>query len=93
VSVFSVEGELVRHVDVGKLTHVGVRKFSYPAGVACSACDELLVADYSSRRVAVFSGSGEVLKTVGEGAFTGVAIHGGTIFAQDATSEKCVLLT
>jgi hypothetical protein len=39
----------------------------------------------------VFSASGELLKTAGRGGFTGVATHGGTIFAQDSVSETCVL--
>jgi hypothetical protein len=41
----------------------------------------------------VFSASGELLKSMGGGSFTGVAIHGGTIFAQDYTNSnyKCVL--
>jgi DNA-binding beta-propeller fold protein YncE len=83
VSVFSVEGEFVRHVGVGKLR--------YPYGVACSAFDELVVADsYANKRVVVFSASGELLKTMA-GGFIGVAIHGGTIFAQDITNSKCIL--
>jgi DNA-binding beta-propeller fold protein YncE len=81
VSVFSVDGEFVRHVGVGVS----------PTGVACSAFDELVVADRGTLRVAVFSASGELLKTMGRGAFTGVAIHGGTIFAQDQRSAQCVL--
>ncbi len=83
VSVFSVEGEFVRHVGVGTL--------STPQGVACSAFDELVVADGANDRVAVFSASGELLKTMGGGGFTGVAIHGGTIFAQDRANSKCIL--
>ncbi len=83
VSVFSVEGEFVRHV--------GVRMFSWPTGVACSAFDELVVADTYNSRVVVFSASGELLTTVGSGRFTGVALHGGTIFAQDYRNSKCIL--
>ncbi len=83
VSVFSVEGEFVRHVGVGKL--------SGPRGVACSAFDELVVADNGKNRVVVFSASGELLKTMGSGDFTGVAIHGSTIFAQDHSNSKCIL--
>jgi DNA-binding beta-propeller fold protein YncE len=84
VSVFSVEGEFVRHVGVGEL--------SWSHGVACSAFDELVVADEGNKRVVVFSASGEVLHTMGDGSFTGVAMHGGTIFAQ-TTHDKCVVLT
>jgi DNA-binding beta-propeller fold protein YncE len=83
VSVFSVEGEFVRHVGVGEL--------SWPWGVACSAFDEIVVAD--SNRVVVFSASGEVLHTMGDGDFTGVAMHGGTIFAQTSDNDKCVVFT
>ncbi len=46
----------------------------------------------------MFSASGEVLKTMGRGElevaasdFTGVAIRGGAIFAQDYTNSKCIL--
>jgi DNA-binding beta-propeller fold protein YncE len=83
VSVFSVDGEFVRHVGVGEL--------SCPYSVACSAFDELVVADDGNERVVVFSASGELLKTMGRGDFTGVAIHGGTIFAQDNENSKCIL--
>jgi DNA-binding beta-propeller fold protein YncE len=85
VSVFSVDGEFVRHVGVGERDN--------PQGVACSAFDELVVANTSSYRVAVFSGSGKLLKTMQRGGFTGVAIHGGTIFAQSIfnTGEKCIV--
>ncbi len=85
VSVFSVEGEFVRHVGVGKL--------SLPIGVACSAFDELVVSDGDNKRVFVFSASGELLKMMGSGYFSGVAIHGGTIFAQDYryNKSKCIL--
>jgi hypothetical protein len=83
VSVFSVEGEFVRHVGVGELFD--------PAGVACSAFDELVVADSGNDRVAVFSASGEMLTTMADGVFVGVAMHGGTIFAQDSVYGKCVL--
>jgi DNA-binding beta-propeller fold protein YncE len=81
VSVFSVEGEFVRHVGVGELR--------YPSSVACSALDELVVADCG--RVAVFSASGELVKTMGDGGFIGVALHGGTIFAHQSNSDKCVV--
>jgi DNA-binding beta-propeller fold protein YncE len=82
VSVFSVEGEFVRHVAVGELNRA--------SGVACSAFDELVVADWDDKRVVVFSASGELLKTMRRRPFTGIAIHGGTIFAQD-WSNLCIL--
>jgi DNA-binding beta-propeller fold protein YncE len=84
VSVFSVEGEFVRHVGVGVLRR--------PQGVACSAFDEIVVADGDNRRVVVFSASGEMLHTMRGGSFTGVAMHGGTIFAQ-TLDDKCVVFT
>ncbi len=84
VSVFSVEGEFVRHVGVGGLRH--------PRGVACSAFDELVVADPAGNRFVAFSASGEVVKTMGGSGFTAVAIHGGIIFAQDYDNCTCVLL-
>jgi hypothetical protein len=85
VSVFSVEGEFVRHVGDGKLRG--------PTGVACSAFDEIVVADYGNKRVVVFSASGEMLHTMGGGDFSGVAMHGGTIFAQTFNNDKCVVFT
>ncbi len=86
VSVFSVDGEFVRHVGVGSLMH--------PWGVACSATGELVVADTGHRRIAVFASSGELLRTLGDGDFKGVTIHGSTIFAVDcdSTSKACVVL-
>jgi DNA-binding beta-propeller fold protein YncE len=83
VSVFSVEGEFIRHVGVGTL--------SQPAGVMCSADDELVVADAGNQRVAVFSGSGELLKTMARDAIGGVALHGCRIYAQD--TKQCVVFT
>jgi DNA-binding beta-propeller fold protein YncE len=85
VSVFSVGGEFVRHVGVGDL------ELSYPHGVACTTFDELVVADNGSKRVFVFSAGGKLVKTMATGDFTGVAIHGGTIFAQDFDNGACVL--
>jgi DNA-binding beta-propeller fold protein YncE len=85
VSVFSVEGEFVRHVGVGKLRG--------PTGVTCSAFNELVVADHGNNRVVVFSASGAMLHTMGDGLFTGVAMHGDTIFAQTLYAGKCVVLT
>ncbi len=84
VSVFSMDGEFIRHVGVGKL--------SRPESVACSAFDEIVVADYGNG-IVVFSGSGELVTTMGGRAFTGVAMHGGTIFAhaQDYPNAKCTV--
>jgi DNA-binding beta-propeller fold protein YncE len=82
VSVFSVDGEFIRHVGVGVLTR--------PRGVAASAHDELVVADTGKSRTVVFSSEGDVAVTMGRGDFTGVAVHGGTIFAADF-NRKCVV--
>jgi hypothetical protein len=40
----------------------------------------------------VFSAS-EMLHTMGRGCFSGVAMHGGTIFAQTCFNDKCVVFT
>jgi DNA-binding beta-propeller fold protein YncE len=85
VSVFSIGGRFIRHVGVGVLKR--------PRGVACSAFDELVVADLAKRRFVVFSASGEVLMTVRRGAFRGVAVHGGTVFAYDYERQMCVGFT
>jgi DNA-binding beta-propeller fold protein YncE len=86
VCVFSVDGELICHVGVGVLRH--------PTGVACSAFDELVVADSGNNRVVVFSASGELVRTMDGGAFFGVAVHGGTVFAHTWNySCKCVMFT
>jgi DNA-binding beta-propeller fold protein YncE len=83
VVVFSVDGDFVRNVGVGTLIQ--------PRGVACSAYDELVVADGGNSRAVVLGAAGELLKIMGPGDFSGVAIHGGTIFAQDKGNTKCVL--
>jgi DNA-binding beta-propeller fold protein YncE len=51
VSVFSVDGEFIRHVGVGELKS--------PTGVAASAFDELVVADTFRTRLLVFSCIGD----------------------------------
>jgi DNA-binding beta-propeller fold protein YncE len=84
VSVFSVDGEFIRHTGV-----LGLLK--RPRGVVCSSGDELVVADHARRRVVVVDASGELLMTMGDGGFTGVAIHGSTVFAQDRDNQKLVV--
>jgi DNA-binding beta-propeller fold protein YncE len=79
VSVFSVDGEFIRHVGVGVL--------SGPMGVAASACDELVVADHGNRCLRVFSDTGDLLASVGTGWFSGVAVHGGCVFAKDESAD------
>jgi hypothetical protein len=82
-TVFSVEGFFIRHVGVGRL--------ALPRGIACSACDELVVADSGHRRVVVFSIGGDLAMTLGGGDFRGIALHGDTVFAQHFRAEACVL--
>jgi DNA-binding beta-propeller fold protein YncE len=74
VSVFSVDGDFIRHVGVGVLGR--------PKGVFCSAFDELVVADKGNDRVVVFTASGEVAMTFGDGGFSGIALYRGCVFAQ-----------
>jgi hypothetical protein len=57
VSVFSIDGQFIRNVGVSVLTR--------PEGVACSAFDELIVADTGNHRVVVFSDVGDLLMTFG----------------------------
>jgi DNA-binding beta-propeller fold protein YncE len=82
VSVFSIDGQFIRHVGVGVLKR--------PQGVACSAFDELVVADPGNRRVIVFSDVGELLMSFGDANFAGVAVHGSTVFAQVFDRQQCV---
>jgi hypothetical protein len=86
VSVFSVDGEFIRHVGVGIL--------SMPVGVTATAFDELVVSD-CSRILPVFSAVGDVLvKLRCRQMSTGVAIHGSTLFVPrfDASVPWCTLL-
>jgi DNA-binding beta-propeller fold protein YncE len=86
VSVFSIDGEFIRHVGVGVLSH--------PRGIACSAFDELVVADCGLLRVVVFSDVGELLMMFtgfGDGDFRGVAVHGSTVFVQDFRGCQCLV--
>jgi hypothetical protein len=85
VSVFSVEGEFIRHVGAGVL--------KYPEGVAVSAFDELVVADTGNTCLRVFSSSGELLASVGEACFSGVAVHGSSVFAVEQSSGIVSVLT
>ncbi len=78
VSVFSVDGEFIRHVGVGVFIH--------PAGVAASAFDELVVADAGNRCLRVFSSTGDLLASVGDLDFTCVAVHSSTVFAMRSYS-------
>jgi hypothetical protein len=59
----------------------------------CSAFDELVVADGGNRCIFVFSDVGELLMTFSDSVFSGVAVHGSTVFAQDYSGVRCVLWT
>jgi DNA-binding beta-propeller fold protein YncE len=86
VSVFSVEGQFIRHVGVGMLRA--------PQSIACTAFDELVVADSGSRHVAVFSASGGLIATSPvDGVCVGVAVHGSKVFALPYDKPRCVVLT
>jgi hypothetical protein len=74
ISVFSAEGDFVRHVGVGKLT--------FPSGVTCSAFGEFVVADTDAGQVVGFSASGEVLMVMPAGLCIGVAIHGSALICR-----------
>jgi DNA-binding beta-propeller fold protein YncE len=76
VTVFSIDGEFIRHIGAGI--------FSCPQGIAASAFDELVVADYS--KIRVFSATGDLLAIVAEGRFSGLAVHGSALFA---ASDGC----
>jgi DNA-binding beta-propeller fold protein YncE len=82
VSVFSVDGEFIRHVGEGVLRQ--------PCGVACSPHDELVVADYGNARLRVFSAAGDLLATVGTKRYSCVALLDATVFA--AGSGTCTVL-
>jgi DNA-binding beta-propeller fold protein YncE len=83
VSVFSVAGGFIRHVGVGALYR--------PVGVACSAFDELVVADWRSNRVVVFGAGGDGTTTLFRGEYGAVGVHGGAVFAHASKSQVCVL--
>jgi DNA-binding beta-propeller fold protein YncE len=86
VSVFSVDGQFIRHVGVGMLRG--------PCDIACTAFDELVVADRGNGRVAVFSASGDaIVASAVDGGCAGVAVHGSTVFALPFDKPRCVVLT
>ncbi len=86
VSVFSVDtGDFIRHVGAGVV--------QYPKGVACSAHDELVVADATNKRVVVFDSSGEMVRAMACRDVVGVAmpVSGDAVFAQ--ASVECIVLS
>jgi hypothetical protein len=80
VSVFSVHGIWLCNIGVGVL--------KLPAGVACSSDGEMLVGDVGNVCMRLFNYSGTLVQTVGYGCFTGVAIFGNDVYAQDAAIES-----
>jgi tripartite motif-containing protein 2/3 len=80
VSVFRVDGTFVRHVGSGVLRS--------PRSVACSDCDELVVADGGNCRIAIFSAAGELLKTLQRSLFTSVAISGNAMFTHTYGADR-----
>jgi hypothetical protein len=88
VGVFTIAGDFVAHVGVGERRR--------PLGIACSAFDELVVADDRSIRVVVFSAGAGTVGLTASGDFTGVTTHGGAVFAHDYSSSSnntCIALT
>ncbi len=85
VSVFSVDGEFIRHIGVGVLLA--------PHGIAASAFDELVVGDAGNVCLRVFSSTGDLLASVSVGRFSGVAMHGGTLFAADPELQRVSVFT
>jgi DNA-binding beta-propeller fold protein YncE len=85
VSVLSVSGTFVFNVGLGVL--------KLPHGVACTSADELVVADTANRRVRVFDSVGTLWMSFGGADFTGVAVHGGSVFAQSFFGEVCTVWT
>jgi DNA-binding beta-propeller fold protein YncE len=84
VSVFHIGGAFQRHVGTGVL--------GGPCGVACSAADELVVADRGATCVWVFDTDGSVMHCLGRGGiFTGVVVLGATVLACDSSAWQCVV--
>jgi hypothetical protein len=81
--VFFLDGLFDRHIGLGVLR--------WPSGVACADSGELVVADTGNRCVRLFGDTDELLLTFGDGDFTGVAVHGTTVFAQDCSNYRCVV--
>jgi DNA-binding beta-propeller fold protein YncE len=85
ISVFSTQGAFIRTLGVGI--------FNYPTGIACASHgNEVFVTD-ALERVVMFSASGEFLMTMGRAYFTGVALHGGAVFAQTYNGDGCMVFT
>jgi hypothetical protein len=74
IAIYSIDGAFQRTVGAGVL--------SRPTGVACSAFDELVVADKGLRCVVLFTADGDVARRIGrDEPFLSVALHSATIYA------------
>jgi hypothetical protein len=76
VSVFTLHGGVLER-------HIGASVLRNPEGVACSACDELIVADSTACRAFVFSDVGDLMFSFGTARVFGVTIHGGRVITQE----------
>jgi hypothetical protein len=85
VSVFDLHGAFVRHVGDGVLSNA--------EGVACSAFNELVVADTANSCIHVFSDVGELLLTFGAHSCSSVALHGNTLVATSYVLQMCAVYT
>jgi hypothetical protein len=84
VSVFAVDGgAFVRHIGAGVLNS--------PVDIACTAFDELVVADTGNRCVRVFSDVGEPVMVFGDGNYRGVTLNGATVVLIDFDGQHCVV--
>jgi hypothetical protein len=85
VTLYSVAGSFIRDIGAGVLY--------MPVGVACSAFDELVVADGGKKSIFMFSATGALLRTFGDASFSGVVLHRGTVFAVQGArdAETCIL--
>ncbi len=59
-------------------------------GVACSALDDLVVADSVNSGVVVLSVDGDVLVSCRYGPLSGVAMHNGVVFAMNDRGQRAV---
>ncbi len=73
VSVFTIDGEFIRHIGVGLIGRI--------FDMAVSAFDEIVVSDRDRCGLRVFSSDGDLLATAGDGVFTAVTVHGSSVLA------------
>jgi DNA-binding beta-propeller fold protein YncE len=84
VCVFGVNGEFIRCVAVGATQGV--------CGVVAGGGDDLVVADSGGHSVRIFDASGRLWKQIDSLDVTGVATHGGAVFAISRSMHQCVVL-